>query len=784
VLEHAVRSSRGAGTPAVSVVIPTRNESGNVALLVERLEQVLPDDELEVIFVDDSEDETPEAIRRISSSRQVSLIHREGEARVGGLGGAVVVGMRMARAPLVCVMDGDLQHPPEVLEEMVRKLKVSRCDLVVASRFCEGGSTGSFGRMRRAVSWVCTRSATALFRKRLRGVSDPMSGFFLVRRDTLDLDSLAPDGFKILLEIIVRTPDLRMSEVPFEFGERHSGKTKASAHEAVRYSAQLWRLFAALSARFWRFGVVGATGLAVNTLLLAMLVDVAGLYYLAAAILATQGSTLWNFAFTELWVFGGRNHRRRGAMRMGLFFAMNNVALALRVPILFALTTGIGLNYLVSNVISLVALAVLRFGVADVWIWASARSEEKLPHSYDIHGIVTVVSEVRLPELERFETGELVANPTLRVRIGRVSRSGPALNGHGPGLNGHGPGPELATGMNGHGPAANGHMNGAAAVNGNGVLPIRYREPLGGLGFAVEIRAGDPIEVTASPLLRWSPHVLYTNVVEPVLRWTFASKGYALIHAACFADGERGFLVTARTDTGKTTTALKTLDRFPYSFLSDDLTLLCPDGRVLAYPKPMTISRHTVQAVKTPRLSRAERAALVFQSRLHSRTGRRLAFVIAKLRVPAATLNAVTQFLVPPPKYHVERLVPRVKLAPEANLMCMFVIQRGGTGDDGLADEEALEILMRNCEDAFGFPPYPAIEPHLRSLNGHDLRETERAIVAQALASIPVTLMRSETMDWSERIPAHIERLANGNGSLAGQNALDREDEASGRARA
>ena len=118
---------------------------------------------------------------------------------------------------------------------------------------------------------------------------------------------------------------------------------------------------------------------------------------------------------------------------------------------------------------------------------------------------------------------------------------------------------------------------------------------------------GERVEVLAAPLLQRSPHVLYTNVVEPILRWTFASKGYALVHAACFADGDQAFMLTARTDTGKTTTTLKLLDHFPYSFLSDDLTIVCPDGRVLAYPKPLTISRHTVHAVKTPLLSRRER---------------------------------------------------------------------------------------------------------------------------------------------------------------------------------
>ena len=131
-----------------------------------------------------------------------------------------------------------------------------------------------------------------------------MSGFFLVRRAALDLEVLQPRGFKILLEIVVRTPELRISEVPFTFGERHAGATKASFREGPRFLAHLWHLrMGQLATRLGRFGVVGATGLAVNTALLALLVEPRGLNYVLAAILASQGSTLWNFTLTETWVF-------------------------------------------------------------------------------------------------------------------------------------------------------------------------------------------------------------------------------------------------------------------------------------------------------------------------------------------------------------------------------------------------------------------------------------------------------------------------------------------------
>ena len=447
-----------------------------------------------------------------------------------------------------------------------------------------------------------------------------------------------------------------------------------------------------------------------------MLTDVVGLYYVVSAVIATQGSTLWNFCFTELWVFSDRDHKRGMGRRMGLFFLMNNAALALRGPLLVYLTSGLGIHYLASNVLSLVGLMLVRFALADRWIWAKAPPSQVEPRtfSYDIHGIVTVKSDVRLPELERFRIGELVGAADIRVRIGKVGAAGSSA--------------------------------------------VRYREGPGRLGFGVAIEIGDRVEATASRLLRRSPHVLYTNVVEPILRWTFAERGYALVHAACLANGEDAVLLTARTDTGKTTTSLRLLDTHPYSFLSDDLTLVSPDGRALTYPKPLTISRHTLTAVKTPLLSRRERIGLVVQSRLHSRSGRRFALIIARTHLPAATINALVQMIVPPPKYHVERLVPGVAVAPEARLKGMVVIQRGGEGAVPLDEAEALETLMRNCEDAYGFPPYAQIEGSLRRREGVDLKDVERGIVASALSGLPAEVMRSETMDWWRRVPGVVSR--------------------------
>ena len=354
-------------------------------------------------------------------------------------------------------------------------------------------------------------------------------------------------------------------------------------------------------------------------------------------------------------------------------------------------------------------------------------------HTYDIHGIVGVVSAAKLPELETFRVPDLARDPEIRVRTGTLS---PAANGHG---------------------------------TPHGSRRIRYDEGFRRFGFGVELeKRHGGYDVLATAFLARSPHVLYTNIVEPLLRWTFVEKGFALVHGACLAFGDDAYLVTARTDTGKTTTMLRVLDSQPgCSFISDDLTLVSPEGRVFTYPKPLTISRHTLVAVNTPLLSRSERAALLIQSRLHSKSGRRFGLFLTRTGLPMATTNAVVQFLVPPPKYPVQRLVPGVKLANEARLAGLIVIERGEDGEIRLSDQEALDTLMANSEDSYGFPPYESIKDFLYGSERGDLRPLERATVASAMIGKPATLLRSSTRDWWRRVPALIGGTAARNGATA-----------------
>lgn len=342
--------------------------------------------------------------------------------------------------------------------------------------------------------------------------------------------------------------------------------------------------------------------------------------------------------------------------------------------------------------------------------------------SYNIHNIISIVSDGSLPELEKFKVNSKIENPTIIVEIGMPKK--------------------------GNKPTESEDF-------------IHYKEIFGSLGFEVSIELGDPIRVFASQMLRHSPHVLYTNVIEPLLRWTFVTKGYALVHAATIAFGEKAYLITARTDTGKTTTLLKILSYQRRSndkaaFLSDDMILISPDGTAFNYPKPLTISFHTLKAVNSDALSLMEKIKLPFQSRIHSKSGRRVAFFISKSILPAATVNLFAQLFVPPPKYFVDELLPKVKQVSKAKLSGIFIIERGSKGVYKIDNKEAIDILLSNCEDAYGFPPYDDLKEFLYLQNGVDLRIKEKNIIRKGLSELSATSIRSENLGWWAIIPTFI----------------------------
>lgn len=223
----------------VSVIVPTFNEAANIEELVARIDEAVRGIEAEILFVDDSTDSTPGVIRHAAAlaGLPVRVIHRD--TPIGGLAGAVVEGITQTSGEWIVVMDGDLQHPPELIPTLVQTGRAADAGIVAASRHVVGGaSDGLDGRLRSAVSQSATLLARLVFPRRLATSTDPMTGFFAVRRDRVNLSALRPRGFKILLELLVMN-DLTLVEVPFVFGRRNAGVSKAGVGQGIRFLEQL-----------------------------------------------------------------------------------------------------------------------------------------------------------------------------------------------------------------------------------------------------------------------------------------------------------------------------------------------------------------------------------------------------------------------------------------------------------------------------------------------------------------------------------------------------------------
>jgi dolichol-phosphate mannosyltransferase len=219
----------------------------------------------ELIFVDDSDDGTESVLRELAFSEypQIHVIHRSRGERAGGLSGAVIAGFDSSRGEYVAVMDADLQHPPELLTSLVNKARERGADLVVASRYVgDGSAAGLADPTRRLVSRGTAIFARLLFCERILGVTDPASGFFLLRRSLLQGVVLRPIGYKILLEVLLRTRWRIFAEVPYRFSEREADTSKASLHQGVLFLQHCLRLVREVptAGLVWKFSAASVSG--------------------------------------------------------------------------------------------------------------------------------------------------------------------------------------------------------------------------------------------------------------------------------------------------------------------------------------------------------------------------------------------------------------------------------------------------------------------------------------------------------------------------------------------
>lgn len=355
----------------LSIVVPTYNEAPNIAELVRRVTTETAGMDAEVVFVDDSTDDTPDVIAAVAAEATipVRLIHRA--RRTGGLGGAVLEGIAAAAADACLVMDGDLQHPPEEIPALYARFLQGDVDVVIASRYAgDGTSAGLAGRTRVMVSKASTALTRAMFPIRLKDVSDPMTGFFLIDRRALDAETLRPRGFKILLEILARK-NLRVAEVPFEFADRHAGDSKASVRQGLHFLTQLTALrFGKMSL----FAVIGGLGALANVALVWALTHL-GVNYLIAAIVASEVTIIGNFLLQERFVF----HDMKGAAsgvwsRFAKSFTFNNAELLIRIPIVALMVNTGHISAVIATAITLVVAFIVRFVFHSLVVYAPRKA--------------------------------------------------------------------------------------------------------------------------------------------------------------------------------------------------------------------------------------------------------------------------------------------------------------------------------------------------------------------------------------------------------------------------
>ena len=245
------KAGSGVESPSLSIVVPTRNEAENVEALIATICAAVPGSDKELIFVDDSDDDTPLLLRRLLPEADCPglVVQRLSEERAGGLSTAVVAGFANSIGAYLCIMDADLQHPASAIPVLWMKAERERADIVVGSRFMANGSSmdGLDGLQRHAVS----RGARLLARLILppaRATSDPLSGFFVVHRRVLQGVNLRPVGYKILLEVLVRGRWQKVLDVPYIFRARHAGLSKATTGQGIEFVRHLASL--AVAAHF------------------------------------------------------------------------------------------------------------------------------------------------------------------------------------------------------------------------------------------------------------------------------------------------------------------------------------------------------------------------------------------------------------------------------------------------------------------------------------------------------------------------------------------------------
>jgi dolichol-phosphate mannosyltransferase len=374
-MDQAVKPGLGnppqaTGLPLVSVVVPTFNERDNVTVLYRRLAATLADIPWEVIFVDDnSPDGTSDVVRGLArQDSRVRCIRRIGRR---GLSGACIEGILASSAPYAAVIDADLQHDETQLPKMVALLQKGEAELVVGSRYILGGSADSFDKQRAGASVLATEMARRALRVEIK---DPMSGFFMIRRDRFEqlAPQLSTQGFKILLDIVATAKGkLRTIEIPYSFGSRQHGESKLDSMVALDFLGLVLAKLTndVVSLRFLLFGMVGSLGLVVHLATLFIALELFNAPFPQAQAAGAVVAMTSNFILNNFLTY--RDQRLKGfAILRGLllFYLVCSVGLFANVGVAFSVYDQEPIWWLAGAAGALMGV-VWNYAMSGLFVW-------------------------------------------------------------------------------------------------------------------------------------------------------------------------------------------------------------------------------------------------------------------------------------------------------------------------------------------------------------------------------------------------------------------------------
>lgn len=369
----------------LSIIVPTYNESQNIVRMLDSIAETLsPYKGSEIIVVDDnSPDGTAEMAKshaKIISTKnkiRIEIISRNGKF---GLSSAIIKGVRYASGDFLVIMDGDFSHPPQVIPSIIQALQDSNYDIVIASRYVKGGSIIGWPFKRRLMS----KGATKIAQYGLGiDVKDPVSGFFAFRRDIISGLKFDAIGYKMLLEILVKTKGARVKEIPYTFTNRRIGASKLDANVMFDYLRAVLRLYRygksirqkerRTSVRFLskagRFYTVGASGLLINYIASLLFNTFApNLWFLYSTIIGILISMTSNFFLNKIWTFEDRKFNWKGTgIQLGMFMSFSSLGAIVQLLLVYALVENYKMDYPASLILAVAVASVGNFLLNKKW---------------------------------------------------------------------------------------------------------------------------------------------------------------------------------------------------------------------------------------------------------------------------------------------------------------------------------------------------------------------------------------------------------------------------------